>query len=352
MTEVGEPAMHEPVMVERIVDLLAVGDAGDTPCVLVDATVGAAGHAAALLGASAPQTHLVALDRDPDALELAGRRLAAYAERTTLVHAPFDELAEHVAAVADRVGPVRGILFDLGVSSMQLDRGDRGFSFRADAPLDMRMDPTAGQTAADLVSDLDERALTGILRRLGEEPQARRIARAIVAARPLATTRQLADVVVAAVPAAVRRQPTHPATRTFQALRIAVNDELTRLSASLPQALGLLVRAPGHTAGGAGAEGGRLAVLAYHSLEDRIVKRAFADAVRGCVCPPDLPVCACGREPLASRLTRGAQRPDAHEIGRNPRARSARLRAVERTTALPAPGDDRVLPRADHPQES
>jgi 16S rRNA (cytosine1402-N4)-methyltransferase len=322
-------APHLPVLLDRLVAELAVP--GGEPAVLVDATLGAAGHAAALLAASGPATHLVGFDRDPDALALARRRLVAYADRVTLVHAPFDELAEHVAPVAARVGPVLGVLYDLGVSSMQLDRPDRGFSFRAEAPLDMRMDPSTPTTAADLVNDLAVDELAEVLRRLGEERMAGRIARAIVAARPLTTTTELARVVEAAVPAAARRQPTHPATRTFQALRIAVNGELDRFRASLPQALEHAAPAPAGD-----GRGGRVAVLSYHSLEDRIAKEVFAEAATGCICPPDLPVCGCGREPLVTLRTRGAERPDDDEVRRNPRARSARLRIAERTSAEPS----------------
>jgi 16S rRNA (cytosine1402-N4)-methyltransferase len=322
-------APHLPVLVERLTDELAVR--GPEPAVLVDATLGAAGHAAALLAASGEGTHLVGFDRDPDALELARRRLAAYGDRVTFVHAPFDELAEHVAGVRDRHGPVLGVLYDLGVSSMQLDRGERGFSFRSSAPLDMRMDPSSPTTAADLVNDLPTGELAELLRTLGEERLAGRIAEAIVAARPLATTTELAEVVTAAVPAAVRRKPTHPATRTFQALRIAVNGELDRFRASLPQALELAAPSPQAGAPGADLRGGRVAVLSYHSLEDRIAKQVFAEAAAGCICPPDLPVCGCGREPAVTIRTRGAERPGEDEIRRNPRARSARLRIAERT---------------------
>lgn len=318
------PALHEPVMLDRVVELLAVRAPG--PAVLVDATIGAAGHAAALLAASSPHVHLVGFDRDPDALELAGRRLVAYGERVHLVHAPFDELAAHVAPVIAAVGPLLGVLYDLGVSSMQLDRPERGFSFRADAPLDMRMDPTAGPTAADLVNRTDVDELTRILRTYGEERHARRIARAIERRRPLRTTGDLVAAVTAAVPLARGREAIHPATRTFQALRIAVNGELDRFSASLPQALELAAPASPDPAG----RGGRIAVLSYHSLEDRIAKRTFAEAAAGCICPPDLPVCACGRAPLVRLLTRGAERPSATEVARNPRARAAKLRAVEK----------------------
>lgn len=336
---------HRPVLVDRVVELLAVREhdaAG--PTVVVDCTVGAGGHAAALLAASRPDTSLVGFDRDPDALALAEERLAPYRDRVTLVHDAFDALAAHVEPVAARVGPVAGVLYDLGVSSLQLDRGARGFSFRADAPLDMRMDPTQDGTAADLCNRLDEGALADLIRRYGEERHARRIARAIVAARPLSTTADLARTVEGAVPARERRRGLHPATRTFQALRIAVNDELRRFSASLPQALDLAAPFSGGGEGSAPApgvleRGGRVAVLAYHSLEDRIGKQVFAAAARGCICPPDLPVCGCGRAPAVVALTRGAERPSEAEVAANPRARSARLRAVARTAAPVIRGD-------------
>lgn len=315
-------ASHEPVMVDRVTELLAV-PAGEG--VLVDATVGAAGHAAALLGASGEGVHLVGFDRDPEALSLAGRRLTAYGERVHLVQAGFAELADRVRPVADDVGPVLGVLYDLGVSSMQLDQAERGFSFRAEGPLDMRMDPEGGPTAAELINASDREELAGFLRRYGEERYANRIAGAIVAARPLATTSELAEVVAAAVPAKARHTRLHPATRTFQALRIAVNNELDHFSASLPQALELASPAAGDD-----ARGGRIAVLSYHSLEDRLAKQLFREAATGCICPPDLPVCACGHEPTVRWLTRGVERPDAAEQQRNPRARSAKLRVVEK----------------------
>ena len=322
---------HEPVLTDEIVDLLAVTDG---PGLIVDATVGVGGHAVALLARSAGDVALVGFDRDADALDLARRRLAAYGERAVLVHAGYDELSDHVEPVVTQHGPLLGVLYDLGVSSMQLDRAERGFSFRADAPLDMRMDASSGPTAAELLDTIDEAELSRILHVYGEERFSRRIARAVMAARPVTSTAQLADIVAGAVPAAARRGPIHPATRTFQALRIALNDELQRFSASLPQALELAAPA-------AGSRGGRIAVLSYHSLEDRIAKRFFADAARGCICPPDFPVCACGREPLVRHLTRGAEQPDAAEIARNPRARSAKLRAIEKTSANPAqpPGE-------------
>jgi 16S rRNA (cytosine1402-N4)-methyltransferase len=310
---------HDPVMVDRLTDLLAVGARRG---LLVDATVGAAGHAAALLAASGPDVHLLGFDRDPEALELARRRLAAYSDRVHLVHAGYDELATHVAPLSAQVGPVWGVLYDLGVSSMQLDQAGRGFSFRADAPLDMRMDPTTGRTAAELIATIDHPELVRILRVYGEERFAGRIADAILREQPTSTA-QLADVVRGAVPARARHTTPHPATRTFQALRIAVNAELDRFNASLPQALELVEPVVDD-------RGGRVAVLSYHSLEDRIAKRWFVEAATGCLCPPDLPICACGRTPSVRLLTRGAERPLPEEVDRNPRARSAKLRVAEK----------------------
>lgn len=321
---------HEPVLIDHVTRLLAVADG---PGIIVDATIGMGGHAVALLAASSPDVALVGFDRDPDALTLARRRLAAFRGQVHLVHAGYEELTEQVAALSGALGPVRAVLYDLGVSSLQFDRADRGFSFRHDAPLDMRMDTTAERTAADVVNTTTFDELRSLLQTYGEERHATRIARAVVAARPLATTTELADVVVAAVPAAARRSRLHPATRTFQALRIATNDELNRFRASLPQALELT--APATSAD----RGGRVAVLSYHSLEDRIAKRAFVDAATGCICPPGLPVCGCGRQPSATQLIRGIVRPDDTEVGRNPRARSAKLRAIE-MIAPRSGGDD------------
>lgn len=318
---------HEPVLTERVVDLLAVEDG-----LIVDATVGAGGHAHAVLAASGPDTELLGLDRDAEVLGHAAGRLAWAGARVHLVHAAYDTL-EEVVRTHGRDRPVRSVLYDLGVSSLQLDRAERGFSLRLDAPLDMRMDPQSGPTAAELLATSDETALTTLLITGGEDRHARRIARAILAARPLTTTTELADVVAAAVPAARRTGRTHPATRTFQAIRIAVNAELERFSASLPQALGLLEPAAPPR------RGGRVAVLAYHSGEDRIAKRLLGGAARGCICPPDLPVCGCGRSRALRLLTRGAERPSDVEVSRNPRARSARLRAAERTAGALPPDD-------------
>jgi 16S rRNA (cytosine1402-N4)-methyltransferase len=306
---------HEPVMADEIVALF--GDA--PPGLLVDATVGGGGHARALLGAR-PQSRLLGIDQDDDALAAAAAALAPFGDRVRLVRSRFDRLP----ALVDE--PVTGVLFDLGVSSYQLDAAERGFSYRADAPLDMRMDRTAPRTAADIVNDTDERELARLFAENGEHRFARRIASRIVANRPITTTAQLAEVVRDAIPAATRRTGGHPAKRVFQAVRIAVNEELAILPAAIDGAIDVL------------APGGRCVVLAYHSGEDRIVKDRFVDAATGgCTCPPALP-CVCGAQPTVRLLNRGARRPTADEVARNPRAESARLRAVEKLPpAAPAP---------------
>lgn len=304
---------HVPVMRERIVALLA--PALRVPgAVVVDATLGLGGHAAALL-ADLPDVRLVGIDRDPEALARSTARLAAFADRTTFVHAVYDELP----AVLEGLGlpAVQGILMDLGVSSMQLDDVERGFSYRQEAPLDMRMDPTSGLSAAEVVNTYDVRDLARVISRYGEERFATRVAAAIVRARPIASTVQLAETVRGAIPAATRRTGGHPATRTFQALRIEVNGELDALARAVPAAVGAL------------AVQGRLAVLSYHSLEDRIVKRTIAAGTIVDV-PADLPVPAADLLPDLRALTRGAEKPSAGEVEDNPRAASARLRAVER----------------------
>jgi 16S rRNA (cytosine1402-N4)-methyltransferase len=306
-------AQHVPVMRERIVALLA--PALQSPgSVVVDCTLGLGGHAAALL-AAVPECRLVGIDRDPSAIERSTARLAAYADRTTFVHAVYDELPEVLTDLG--MPAVQGILMDLGVSSMQLDDGDRGFSYRFDAPLDMRMDPTRGLSAADVVNTYDVRDLSRVISRYGEERFAARVAAAIVKARPIASTSRLADVVRDAIPAATRRTGGHPATRTFQALRIEVNGELEVLGRAVPAAVEAL------------ALHGRLAVLSYHSLEDRLVKRTFAAGTRVDL-PPDLPVVDAEVRPQLRALTRGAEKPSVTETEDNPRAASARLRAVER----------------------
>ena len=298
---------HLPVMVAEVVDVLRPVPPG----VIVDATVGAGGHAAALLDAL-PDHTLIGLDRDDEALALARETLARFGDRVDLRRANFDQFA---AVVTE---PISAVLFDLGVSSMQLDDADRGFSYRGDGPLDMRADRRQSLTAAEVVNGYDEFELARVLTRHGEERFARRIARAIIAARPLTTTGQLAEIVRDAIPAPARRRGGHPAKRTFQALRIEVNGELVSLGDTLDTALGLLVA------------GGRCAVLAYHSGEDRIVKERFVAAeTGGCICPPQLP-CVCGAVPTVRLVWRGAHRPGPTELAANPRSESARLRAAEK----------------------
>jgi 16S rRNA (cytosine1402-N4)-methyltransferase len=301
---------HIPVLRDEVVSLFAAVPPG----VVVDATVGGGGHAASLLEASS-HLRVVGLDRDPSALEAASQRLSQFGDRITLIRSPFSALE----SVIEEVGaPLSGALFDLGVSSPQLDRAGRGFSYRADGPLDMRMDPGSDVTAADLVNGLSEEALARLFRENGEGRLSGRIARAVVGARPLASTGQLAEVVSSAVPQAARRKG-HPARRVFQALRIEVNDEQNELRTALPVALSSL------------AVGGVLAVISYHSGEDRLVKQTFADAATGgCVCPPNLP-CVCGAVARHRLVFRGARKPSASEVAANPRAEAARLRAIVRT---------------------
>jgi len=324
------PVYHTPVLGEEVRALLVPPDRVDRvdrvrpdhALRVVDMTVGGGGHAGLLLAATAPAGHLLGLDRDPAALAAARRALAPFAGRFTLVRSAFDAVdrvaADHGFAPADAV------LMDLGVSSRQLDDPDRGFSFRSGGPLDMRMDPDGPVTAADLVARLPEEELARLFREFGEERHARRIARAIAREReaaPIATTARLADIVAGAVPARARRTARiHPATRVFQALRMAVNDEAGQLARGLEGAFDVL------------GPGGRMAVISFHSLEDRAVKRFFADLATGCTCPPAFPVCRCGRVPRATLLTRRARRPADAEVDANPRARSARLRAVEKVS--------------------
>jgi 16S rRNA (cytosine1402-N4)-methyltransferase len=310
-----ESFSHTPVMLQEVVDLLTATPGG----VWVDATVGGGGHAAALLAAS-PYHRLIGLDRDPEAVAAASDALAGFGARALVVHARFDRIAEVLESAAPGE-PVTGVFFDLGVSSRQFDEAGRGFSYRYDAPLDMRMDATSGITAADLLDELPEDALARIFVDNGERRFARRIARAIVKQRPVTSTGQLADIVKYALPAAARHHGGHPAKRVFQALRIAVNEELDLLGPALDEAMSLLV------------PGGRCVVLAYHSGEDRMVKDHFRAAAAGwCKCSPDLP-CVCGAVPAVHLLNRGARLASAAEQTANPRSASARLRAVERLDA-------------------
>jgi 16S rRNA (cytosine1402-N4)-methyltransferase len=307
---------HVPVLLERVLDLLA--PALSSPgAVAVDATVGLGGHSEALLGAH-PQLRLVALDRDPAALERARERLAHHGDRVHFVHAVYDRIPDVLRDLG--LSRVDGVLFDLGVSSMQLDRPERGFAYAKDAPLDMRMDPTTGPTAADVLNTYSLQELTRILRDYGEERFAHRIAKAVVAQRQEAefdTSERLVRLLYDTVPAASRRTGGHPAKRTFQALRIEVNGELDTLRRALPNALGVLAR------------GGRIVVESYHSLEDRMVKQSLAELARSRT-PEGLPVELPGHGPELRLLTRGAEKADESEIDRNPRATSVRLRAAER----------------------
>ncbi|MHB8672032.1 MAG: 16S rRNA (cytosine(1402)-N(4))-methyltransferase RsmH [Acidimicrobiales bacterium] len=316
---------HEPVMVREVVERLA----SVPPGWIVDATVGGGGHARALLDAL-PEHRLLGIDRDAEALEAAAAALAGHEGRVLLRRGRFDEVITTLGA-AERGGPastglggtevggISGVLFDLGVSSPQLDRAERGFSYRNDGPLDMRMDPSEPFSAADVVNGYSEDDLARVLARWGDERYARRIARAVVAARPLHRTTELAEVTRSAIPAPARRRGGHPARRTFQAIRIEVNGELSRLAPSLDSAIDVLVPR------------GRVAVISYHSGEDRVAKARFGIAATGgCTCPPGLP-CGCGARPSVKFVgRRGGARPSPAELERNPRAESARLRVVEK----------------------
>jgi 16S rRNA (cytosine1402-N4)-methyltransferase len=307
---------HVPVLLDRIVELLAPALA-EPGAVVVDCTLGLGGHSEAILE-RIPTCRLVGIDRDQHALALAGERLAAYGDRFTGVHAVYDELPDVMADLG--LDAVDAVLFDLGVSSMQLDVRDRGFAYAEDAPLDMRMDDSTGPTAADVLNTYDARELTRVLREYGEEKFASRIAAAIVRRRettPWTTSGPLVELLYEVIPAPARRTGGHPAKRTFQALRMEVNDELAVLRRAIPaavQAIGV---------------GGRVVVESYHSLEDRLVKQAFTAATRLDV-PPDLPFVPAGMEPTHRLVTRGAEQADEAEIALNPRAASVRLRAIER----------------------
>ncbi|WIM89191.1 16S rRNA (cytosine(1402)-N(4))-methyltransferase RsmH [Candidatus Mycobacterium wuenschmannii] len=315
---------HVPVLLDRCFDLLRPAltrrAADGSGAVLVDGTLGAGGHAERFL-TELPGLRLIGVDRDPTALDIARDRLSRFADRLTLVQARYDDVEMALAESGyESIESVDGMLFDLGVSSMQLDRVERGFSYAQDAPLDMRMDPTSPLTAAEILNTYDEREISDILRRFGEEKLARRIAAHVVRRRertPFVTTAELVEVIYQAVPAPARRTGGHPAKRTFQALRIAVNGELDALSAMLPTAMDAL------------AVDGRIVVMAYQSLEDRIVKRVFAEATTSST-PSGLPVELPGHAARFTLLTRGAERADDPEVERNPRSAAVRLRAVQR----------------------
>lgn len=310
---------HVPVLLDRVVSLLtpALQRPDRDRTVFVDATLGLAGHSQAVLRAC-PKAHLVGVDRDPHALERARRRLEEYADRVDLAHAVYDEIPEVLSGLGFEHADA--ILFDLGVSSMQLDVRERGFAYAEDAPLDMRMDDTTGQTAADVLNTYSVEDLTRILKSYGEERFARRIAEAVVRERarePFTRSARLVELVRDAIPAPARRTGGHPAKRTFQALRIEVNEELSVLRRAVPAAIDSV------------AVGGRVVVMSYHSLEDRLVKQAFAAQTRTHV-PPDMPFVPEGHEPPLRLLTRSAEKASEAETAENPRAASVRLRAVER----------------------
>ena len=310
---------HLPVMVEEVLESLSPAPGS----LHIDATVGGGGHSRQILEANLPDGRLLGLDADRAAIARTRERLAVFGQRVTLRQANFEQLVDVAAETG--FSPADGVLFDLGLSTYQLNDTARAFSFHSEGPLDMRFDQSRGVPASTLVAELDEEELGDLFRRYGEEPRARRIAHAIVERRrqdQIATGKQLADVVAAVASAPPRgRRRVHPATRVFQALRIAVNRELETLPVALAGAVDVL------------RAGGRLAVISYHSLEDRIVKRFIAAERRGCVCPPEAPVCVCGRQPRLAPVGQQPRRPSAAEIARNPRSRSALLRAARRLAA-------------------
>ncbi len=304
-------AIHVPVLAGELIDLLAPHP-GQTA---IDGTVGGGGHARLIAERIGPSGTLIGIDRDPVAEERFAELAADVPCSTRFIRATF---ADGLAQLLEEDVRADLVTLDLGMSSLQVDARERGFSYSYDAPLDMRMDPSQELTATEIVNEWDERRLARLLREYGEERYAGRIARAIVRRRgetTIETTQELVDVIKSAVPAPARFAGGHPAKRSFQAIRIAVNDELEQLDQALPLAWATL------------REGGRIGVISFHSLEDRRVKRFLADRARGCVCPPDLPVCVCGREPEAEPLTRRAVMPTPGEVASNPRSRSARLRA-------------------------
>ncbi|HUW95290.1 MAG TPA: 16S rRNA (cytosine(1402)-N(4))-methyltransferase RsmH [Anaerolineae bacterium] len=305
----NRPLLHTAVLLNEVVEGLEIRAGGR----YIDCTVGTGGHARAILERSDPDGELLGIDLDLAAIAVAERQLSSFGERVTLVSDSFARL--RAIASAEGFIPADGVLLDLGVSSVQLESAERGFSFRKDGPLDMRMDPDGDITAAHLVNELDEAELAEIIAAYGEEVKARAIARAIVRNRPLRTTLELANVVAHAVG---RSRRLHPATRTFQALRIAVNEELEALSTVLPPIPAIL------------AKGGRMAIISFHSLEDRLVKDFMVRESRDCLCPPEIVVCACGHKRTLQILTKKPVRPSADEVAQNPRSRSAKLRVAMR----------------------
>ncbi|HPK54810.1 MAG TPA: 16S rRNA (cytosine(1402)-N(4))-methyltransferase RsmH [Smithellaceae bacterium] len=304
---------HEPVLLKEVIDWLCIKEEG----IYVDGTVGGAGHAHAILKKTGG--FLVGIDRDAEALRNAEKRLAEFGSRKVLVKADFAELGKVLENL--QIKKIDGVLLDLGVSSAQLDQAERGFSFSQTAPLDMRMDRSLKLSAYDIVNNFAQKDLEKIIRTFGEEKMAGRIARAISQKRrsaPLETTSELAAVVISAIPSKLRRQKIHPATKTFQAIRIAVNNELESIAPAIDAAVALL------------NHGGRIGIISFHSLEDRIVKNAFRNLAGACNCPPHVPVCICKREAVLKVLTKKALFPGIAEMEANPRSRSARMRVAER----------------------
>ena len=314
---------HTPVLLSETLRALAVQPGGR----YIDCTLGGGGHSAAILDHSSPGGQLLGIDADPNAMEIASERLQHYKDSTLLVNDNFVNL--HSICIKYDFFPVHGILFDLGLSSYQLNGNGRGFSFQNDAPLDMRFSPGQKVTAADIVNETPEARLAHLIRTYGEEHQSRKIASYIVKSRPVKTTRELAGIIEKAIG---RRGKIHPATKTFQALRISVNHELEHLESALRQAIDLL------------GYNGRLVVISYHSLEDRIVKQLFQKEARGCICPPEVPTCVCGHVPRIKLINRRVVTPSDTEVDVNPRSRSAKLRAAER---IIAPGDNDAVAHDD-----
>lgn len=302
--------MHHPVLYQEILSALQPRSGGR----YIDCTLGAGGHAFGILESSHPDGRLLGLDLDPRALDLAQQRLSDFGDRVIILKASYDTLKDRLAEIGWQ--KVDGILLDLGVSSMQFDEGERGFSFMVDAPLDMRFDPKNPLTAMEIVNSYPEEELADIIYLYGEERRSRQIARKIVQNRPLRTTFELARLLAGI--AGERRKNIHPATRTFQAIRIAVNNELETLQKTLPQGIEVL------------ESGGRMAVISFHSLEDRIVKQFFRQESRDCICPPKTPICTCGHHASIREITRQPIRPQSTEITSNPRSRSARLRVAQK----------------------
>ena len=310
---------HIPVMLNEVITHLNLQQGGT----YIDCTLGGGGHTSEIIKKIQPGGRVIGIDQDPNALQAAQNRLAMYKDRITFVHSNFYRLKDIVAD--NEVGEADGVLFDLGVSSHQLDEGDRGFSYMQDAPLDMRMNPQDKVTAENLVNELEEQELARIIKEYGEERWAKRIARFIVENRQnkrIVTTGELVGIIKKAVPAGARREGPHPAKRTFQALRIAVNDELNRFAQTLRDTVDIL------------KPGGRVCVISFHSLEDRITKEVFRDLAKDCVCPPELPVCRCNKQKQVDIITLKPVMPGAQEIENNPRARSAKLRAARKSPVL------------------